>query len=446
MNKKAQNRAYLAQCKEDIQSAESSDDPRKLSVALANMGYALFLNNRREEGIEYFDQAEVLAGNEVSDVSVLAHGLGLRILAYQESKRLPHAFKTAGKMLFIAEEEENEAVKCDALSSQAHTLLESGEVSEAFTRFQKAKEIARKLGDDERLMGIHGAMANLSLSIPSLEKALEYYQQALSSAKKIEDKEAEMGYLGNIGSVLSWQGKHDQAVEAFQDVLPYYQEKDQDGRIVKILNKLVQSYNQLENNERVFQYAFAGLELLDEQENELVFEFLEPIILAYYREGKIQEAHNMISEAITLARSKGDLKREVEFLINLGESFVASEMPERALDIYREALDGSRELERTYYEAYLIGRIGFVNAELDDLDEAVERHLQSIEMAQENRLPELEGEQRSMLALTYEELGRLEKAIDQAERAVEIYELAELEDSAAKARQLLENLKTKIGS
>lgn len=442
MNQTVQkNRQYLASCKEDLERAEKHGDPEKYSLALANYAYALGINKKFERSVENFNKAEILAGTQVENANVLVQGLSLRALMYQEAKRLPDAFRTVGRILQIAEEEDDRGIECDALANQGQILLESGEFMESFNRFQRAEQLAQQLDDPVRLMKVKGALANLSLSVPSLEKAELYYRQGLELARELADRETEFGYLGNLGAVLAWQGRHQGAVEIFEKVLVHYQEMGDDEKVIQVLRKLVKSYNQLEKDQKVLDYAFQGIELLNDQVDEVVFDFLEAVILSYFRQGKLQQAQNMIADAITLARSTGDKAREVEFLIDLGESFLASEMIERARETYQDALEGAEELEHQSFQAYLTGRLGYTSAELGELKKAVEYHQQAIALAQENHLADLEGSQHSMLAVTYRELGEMEKALEHGQKAVDIFQLAELEAETKQAQNLVEEIR-----
>ena len=438
MEKELNLEQYLVQCQRDLTKAEGADDPRALSLAQANFGYALCLKKRYEQGMVYFNQAEKTAGLEVDDLDIIAHGLGLRILAYQQSKRLPDAFQTANKILLMAEQENHLGVECDALTSQGQVLLASGELEESYRRLQKAEQIAGDIQDDQRLMKIKGELAALSLAVPSLDQAEDYYRQAVELAERLEDVEAEMGYLGNVGAVMAWQGKDRQAVEIFQKVLAYEKDTGNSDRVIPLLKKLVESFHELQEDEQVLAYGIQGLEFLEDQNNELIYDFLEPIITAYYRQGKIQEAHNMTSEAVTIARSTNDPEREAEFLMSLGESFLAADMLERALDTYQSALQVARKLDRNYYQAQLMGRIALVNAELGNLEKARDQHQQAVEMAQEYRLRELEGDQRSLLAMTYHELDELENARKQAELALDIFQKIDRDEKITKAQQLVD--------
>jgi tetratricopeptide (TPR) repeat protein len=441
MNALAKKKQYLEDCRKDLEQAQQSGSPKEISQALANYGYALSINQERDQAMEYFDRAEKLAGTEVEDLSVLGHIYGLRSLVYQEGKRLPDAYQTSTKMLLVAQEENHVPIEIDAVANQAQILLDSGEVEGSFRKFREAENLAKAIGDQHRLMRIKGALANLSLAIPSLEQAADYYQQALELARETDDQEAEVGFLGNLGSVFAWQGNHREAVQAFEEILPAYQETGDKEKLVQLLGKLVRSCSSLEEDQKVLGYAFQGIDLLEDQQDAAIFDFLEAVILAYFRQEKIPEAQNMIADAITIARSAEDKEREVEFLINLGESFLASEMLDRALETYRKALEEAQELDQVHFQAYLNGRLGYTLAELGNLQDAVAYHQQSIQMAEQDQLSELAGNQHSMLAVTYRELGQMERAVSHGEQALEIYQQIGQEAEARKVRELLETIR-----
>lgn len=440
MNALAKKKQYLQDCRKDLEQAQQSGDPKAVSQALADYAYALSINQERDQAMEFFDRAEKLAGTEVEDLNVLGHIYGLRSLVYQEGKRLPDAYQTSTKMLLVAREENNVPIEIDAVANQAQILLDSGDVEGSFRKFREAENLAGAIGEDHRLMRIKGALANLSLSIPSLDQAADYYQQALELARKVGDQEAEVGFLGNLGSVYAWQGNHREAVQAFEEILPAYQERGDKEKLVQLLGKLVRSCTSLEEDHKVLEYAFQGIDLLEDQQDDVIFDFLEAVILAYFRQEKIQEAQNMIADAITIARSAEDKDREVEFLINLGESFLASEMLERALETYRKALEEAQGLDQVHFQAYLNGRLGYTLAELGKLQDAVSYHQRAIQMAEQHHLSELAGNQHSMLAVTYRELGEIDQAVSHGEQALEIYQQIDQAAEARKVQDLLEGI------
>ena len=159
--------------------------------------------------------------------------------------------------------------------------------------------------------------------------------------------------------------------------------------------------------------------MIEESEDEAAFIFLEAMILAYYRMNNLEEAHRTTSEAIELAQSRDDLKKGFELRLSLAESYIITGEQEAALGMYTKALESAKKLKHKKDEARLTGRIGFALAEMGRLDEAIPYHHQAIELAQERQIPDLEGEQLSMLAMAFMEKQELDEAKEYAQKANE---------------------------
>jgi tetratricopeptide (TPR) repeat protein len=78
-----------------------------------------------------------------------------------------------------------------------------------------------------------------------------------------------------------------------------------------------------------------------------------------------------------------------------------------------------------------------VLAEMGRVDEAVMYHQQAADLARQRSIPDLEGEQLSMLALAALDQQNSEQARDYCQQAIDIFAAAQLNEQAAQARQLL---------
>jgi tetratricopeptide (TPR) repeat protein len=436
-NKQNKKRRFLVDCRQALKEAQTSGDEGQICLALANLGLAQFQLQRFGEGRFSFDAA-IERAQRLDNIQVQAQCLGLKTLAYQEAERLPDAYNTAGEILSLAEAHDNKAMMCDALASQGQILLDSGEQINALERLEKANQIAIEIGDDRRLMNVLGALGNYCLVIASADKAIVYYDQALVLARKLGDRRAEYGFLGNKGTVLAYQGQALHAAGAFESVLAYVEEIGDQQAEVHVLRHIVRTNEKLEDDGKVLIYGQRGYELAGSFGNsEAALSFLEAIILAKYRSNQIEDARTLTNEAVNLARSVDDLDREVDLWLGLAESFMVMGDFQEALDGYEHALDGARQLGRQADEAYLIGRIGFTLAELGRTDEAIAYHEQAVELARQRVIPDLEGQQLSMLAMAYLERQDLGKARSYCAAAIQIYTDANLTTEADNARRLL---------
>ena len=438
-DKRKAHSEYLKVCREDLREARANEDERQIALTMANLGLALFHVKKYKEGIESFDEALALAGNQEGP-QIQIQILGVKTLAFQEINRLSDAYKTTDEIVRLAEEHDESGIMCDALLSQTQILLDSGEPTLAFEKLNDARQIAQQIDDKRRLMNVLGALGNYSLVVISLNQAQAYFDKALGLARELGDQRAEYGFLGNKGMVLAWQGQSDQAATTLEQVVSFVREQGECEVEVNALRYLMQAYRKLGNDEKILKHAQRGLELLEGSESEVAFTFLEAMILAYYRMNLVEAARQKTSDAIELAQSRGDLKKEFEMRLSLAEACIVSGELEAALETYTQTLELAKRLKHKKDEARLTGRIGFALAEMGRLDEAVPYHQRAVKLARDRDIPDLEGEQLSMLAIAYMDKRELEEAKEYALKAVEVYEGAELVDEAEKARSLISQM------
>ncbi len=205
---------------------------------------------------------------------------------------------------------------------------------------------------------------------------------------------------------------------------------------------LTKTHAALEHHDKVLELAEKGIELSRGIDNGAASAFYQARIEACYRTSRNADAHIATAEAIELAREVKDFHREVDLLLSLGESYLVSGLKVEALDVYQIAFDGAGKLSRLSDEAYLTGRIGVVLAELGRLDEATTYHERAVELARERNLPELEGEQLSMLAFVCRDQGDVEKAREFCQGAIEVFSRSDNEVGVDNARQLLAELES----
>ena len=438
-SKQAKHNENLRVCKDEFAAAQESGDQKQICTASASLGLALFQVFKTVEGLKYFGEALRIA-KELDDLKLQIHSLGMKALAFQAVGRYPDAFRVAEEVLKLGEERSDEGLRFDAYASMGQILMESGEAVLALEKLNDAKAIADTLDDPRRAMNIRSAMGNYSLNVGSPERAFEYFEDALTIAVSLGDEDTEIGLLGNLATILSWNKQHAKAIQAFEKVLAHVREKDNKEIEAQTLRHLVDSHYQLEAHATVLEYGQAGLTLQDWTDANTTFFFYEKMIAALYKTGKNEEAEAYTLQAIEYAGNERDEGKELDFLLSLGESFALSGKPEEALSLYMKAGQIAKKVDRKKDVAYLTGRIGFTFAELGQLPDAITYHKKAVELAQEQGLGDLEGEQLSFLAMACLEQNDSEKAEEYCQSAIRVYIGANLQQEAQKAQQLLSNI------
>ncbi|KAA3663745.1 MAG: tetratricopeptide repeat protein [Chloroflexi bacterium] len=429
----------LTQARKYLADMRDEGDPRKISVAAANLGFALFSVNKFKEGLRSFNEVDQIF-KELDDFILQVHCLGIKTMAYQSTDQHPQAFKTAHKIENLAVAKQNERVQCDALATQGQILIDSGEEVIALEKLNAALEIAEKIGDKRRQMNVTGAFGNYCMTIASADKAEAYFVQARDLARELEDRQAEIGFHGNLGALLEWKGEFLEAGQIFDDVVTFVHEIGNKKAELQAYRHLINVHTKLNDNEKVVAYAQKGVALAKETNDAIANLFYEHLIAAFYRLNLVTKARRATMEALEFALTSKDRNQEINLLLGLGESYMITNELEKSLGTYQQALMVTQRLQRMTDKAYLLGRIGIILAELNRTDEAVRHHELALELARKHDLLDLEGEQLVMLAMAFADKGDVEKARGFCETAVSIYTKANLTEQADKARNLLAKL------
>ena len=295
-------------------------------------------------------------------------------------------------------------------------------------------------------MNIIAALGNCSLAASEPDQAFENFSSALALAQEIKDLRAENAFNGNLGALLSFQGKHQEAIAHFEKMLANLDQSEGEEIAIQTLRHLVKSYSHVGEILKVLESARRGLDLTRQTDHALALEFYESIIFSLYQQEKPDEARQATQDAIKLARANKEDDAELNLLLSLGESFHLSEMYGEALEVYEKSLNAAKRQARKVDAAYLTGRVGVSLAESGELDQAIKFHLEAVSMAKEQEIPNLEGEQLSMLALAYYDKGEFDQARQFCTSSQQVYQAAGLEDEVKKAQTLLEQIESAIQS
>lgn len=428
---------HLIACREAVDRARQSGDSRQLSLALIDLGSALFQTRVFDQGVATLDEAEQLAA-AVNDLPFLAHCLGLKAAAYQDAGRFHNAYEVIERVVELAQVHDEQGLKCDALITQSQILANSGDPMAALDRMEAARTLANGIDDKRHLMKVFGTLGDIEASRAAFDNAQTDFEIAAAWASKLGDKRAECGYLLNLGTVLNWQGILPQALQVFERVVAIAQEIGERDAELAALQNATQCLHKLNAPERVLPLSRRGILLsLELARHDLAFSFFEATALAHHQLGEHAEALEVLQEAIKYAQSNDDPNDEANMLLHLGESYLAMEQYARALEPFETVSRILRQLGREIDHAYVVGRIGAVLAESGRVDEAIPYHERAIELARQHRITELEAEQLTMLALAYRDQRDLDRAQGCAREAVELFSSIGLETEADRAHQLL---------
>ncbi len=430
----------LITCRAVVSAARQTGDQRQLCLDLIDLGVALFRTKEYEQAVNAFTEAEQLA-ESLADPHFTAHCLGLQAAAYQDIGRFHNAYEVIDRVVALAEAHHDQGMTCDALITQAQILANSGEPLIALDKLNQARALANQMDDKRHLMNTLGALGNTHTTLTALNEAQTCFEMAAALAAQMNDQRAECGYLLNAGIVLVWQKALPQAVSAFERALALSRTMDDREAELAALRHLTESLHNMGKPGDAIPFALhAIMRSQNTADPAITFSFFKTLILAYYRTNQPDAALDAIREAVGYAQAIDAPEYEVDMLLQLGEACMVLARYEQALHAYQQALEKIHPLDKASDEAYLVGRVGVALAELGQVQDAIPYHQRAVDLAHQHTIPDLEGEQLTMLALAYADQHEADRAAKCCQDAIAVFSDAGLESEADKARHLLAQL------
>lgn len=372
----SQPKQYLTHCQQELRQAREAGDERQVSLALANLGHALFQQRCYEDGLHQFEQAVEQAA-AMADIQLQAHCLSLKMIAFQDIPRLPDAYRVAEEIRQLGQSHNHAGLQCDALTSQGQILLESGEPTIATEKLQAAQQLAEQLADPRRQMNVLGMLGHVGLATVAPEQAETCFDRAQALAAELGDTTAEVGFMGNKAIVLAWRGNFSRAVAAFEQVRSHAEKTGNQKAEVQALCHLVKAYIELHNDQKAVNCARRALDLDRQDDSEQRFFFYETAVRAWQRLGRMAEAQKTLSRATQWVQKISHRPQKFEFLLKLAELHDLLQTP-NTIDIYLATLDQAILLNRQQDQKFLISRLGELITDSKQLIEVFEPRLPQI--------------------------------------------------------------------
>jgi len=196
-----------------VELAESHGQPLAAAQAHLNLGRVLVRSRQIDEAAIHLDAAlATAAAHEIPAWEANAH-LALSIVS-----RLHMDLDTS---LFHREAALEAYTRAGDRAGQARCLhyigtihIFKGELTYAASMLHRGEAMAREIGADEVLSGCLGDLAGIDYLIGNYDNALDQYAEATRLAG---DPRRRGWYLLNSGSILAYQGRHERALEVYEE-------------------------------------------------------------------------------------------------------------------------------------------------------------------------------------------------------------------------------------
>ena len=278
------------------------------------------------------------------------------------------SFKTARNLFRKIQEQEEEAT----------TAVELGRVAAQTGRYEKSAEAYREglelfttLENNNGKLAALKALGDLYDQLGDYHNALNYFHGGLEVAHGLENSRDKGIAFSDVGILCAKLGEHQRALHYLQESWQQFRLCDAHDLEVRSLSNISNVYAEQGNTQDALNYGLRGLaicEALHDKEGLAVL--LMNISNIYERDGHSETAINMRMKALTLFEQLEDLHGESVALFGLGNLYRktgrlqhAIQLLEHALDIAKEANNIELELQcREVLSEVLEGMGDFQNA------------------------------------------------------------------------------------
>jgi tetratricopeptide (TPR) repeat protein len=198
------------------------------------------------------------------------------------------------------------------LNSKGIVYADLGENRKAIEQYEKALEIARRIGDSQDEMNSLVNLGSAYSQIDESEQAIEHYAKALKIARRIKDFRGEENSLTGMGVVYFKLGENWKAIEQYKKAL----------EIARRIGDFYGEENALGNMGSV-----------------------------YAKLGEIRKGIEYFEKALEISCQIGDIQGEWNSRYNMGFAFTKLGENLKAIEQYEKALEISRRIGNNRYEA-----------------------------------------------------------------------------------------------
>lgn len=252
------------------------------------------------------------------------------------------------------------------------------------------------------------------------DTAILYAERAIALSKRIGYSKG-LGYaLKNVGLANYIKGDFVEVLNYWHQSLEIFESIDDKLGISNINNNIGAVHFNYGDDPKALEYYLESLKSAEELGDQLrVATALMNIGAVYFNKPSTQDkALDYYQRAVDISEQTGDLNAIGTASVNLGEVYMAQEAYQLALSNFQKALVA---LEKTGGNTSIVlTNIGKAYAYQGKMEEAIEFHQKSVQIAEEKQARQQLAEALIGLADAYRQIGNTRQALEDYQRAVSI--------------------------
>ncbi len=319
--------------------------------------------------------------------------------------------------LKLAEEQGNIDVKSSFLNNNGLIYLDKGDPKRAIENYERALELGTIEGSSMTLNNI----GMVYKSQRDYQKAILWLKKALEAAEGSPNVIEKITILNNIGLTYYSDRKYQDAFEYYEKALEMNQKLGDLGiksRLLSNMGSVYFSKNDYENALDKFQEALQISEELGDLNGVTVR--LNNIASVYSQQGKKKLALTYYEKALEKVEILGDLAKKAIYLTNMALLYGELDSKDKAVKLLDDALPIDKMLNDMERVLFDLKRAGTFYKDIGDYQNALRRYEEALDFYKKAKdLGGVSGTYND-IAMVYYNQGRLSKAIETLEKAINI--------------------------
>jgi tetratricopeptide (TPR) repeat protein len=296
----------------------------------------------------------------------------------------------------------------------------AGYFSQALQIWQSLRDAEGTFTDIEGVAESHFGLANVNYNLGNLSVARSSYSIALDLWKSLKSQKGQAKCLVPLAVLNVQLGERQLAIDLNRNALEIYRQMRNRAGEVHALTGLGYAYDELGEYQHAVDTHTQALKIAEEIDLQLSQQLLHARLgQSFLKLRDIQKALDHITRGLNLARQRGASDLIANSLRSLGAACEANGDRTKALELYEDALKILRDSQSLQEQPALLNDIGYIYELNGDKQEALSYYLKSLPICRtvENRAEEIRT--LHLIAHAQRDLGDLNQARLQIEKAIE---------------------------
>ncbi|MEM7548843.1 MAG: tetratricopeptide repeat protein [Bacteroidota bacterium] len=285
-------------------------------------------------------------------------------------------------------------------------------------------QMSEELGLDHKKATAYRNLGAIYLLTGVYDSAILSYEVALNLFKELEDAKSTAKVLNDMSVTYYRTGDLDKVLECSQEAQSIYEKTDYlEGQPAALMN-IGNVYRNRGDYATALEYYLKSLKISEKAHiTSGMVMVVNNLGITYESEGKLDKALEYYLRGLELSEELGNKRFESVYLANIADVYKQKQEWEKSLEFHERSLSLAKELDDLEGIAFSLMSIGTLNESLENYEKAILFIRDALHLSDSIGLFSSKIHSQNILSQIYRKVGRIDKALDAANQALEGAEL-----------------------